>query len=262
MLLALLLLAVLLGAPGSAEAKRKKPPPLPPSPADLPEHINWLAIQLNKVLLEDSGAITGQIQKLVVDHLQVWMAAQTPTDVELRRELEKAFSQLHYPFVGDPAVFAAPWKGGVILGAGYTFSWTDQNRVNTLAIFESQNGKSHLAAVTNFVPRTDLHYEIVPAVGSDDFWFFTYGFSAGKSQPRLSAVLYAFDGRSLKTLWETHDVYDGKIDFAKDKVTIRYLKEDEYILEQAHRRKPPRHETQYRYTAKGLEVESVREIPF
>jgi hypothetical protein len=108
----------------------------------------------------------------------------------------------------------------------------------------------------------DLRYEFHPPRGSDDFWFFAWGTRSGKSQPRLSAVLYAFDGQNLKSLWETRDVYDGRMEVGENRVTIRYLKEDEYVREQSHGRKPPRHEATYRLTPKGLELESDREIPF
>jgi hypothetical protein len=89
-----------------------------------------------------------------------------------------------------------------------------------------------------------------------------YGFRTGKSQLRLSANLYDFDGQTLKTVWETRDVYDGKIDVDKDRVVIRYLKEDEYIRETAQRRKPPRYEATYKETSQGLELVADRQIPF
>ena len=57
-------------------------------------------------------------------------------------------------------------------------------------------------------------------------------------------------------------MYDGKMDVEKDKVVIRYLREEEYTREQAHRRKPQRHQTIYAITPGGLEVRSEQEIPF
>lgn len=256
-LLVLLLVATMLGA-GRAEAKKKLSPP----PPDLPGHINYLAKQLPGVMLEDAGPITGDIQKLVVDHMLQWMANRTPTDVEVRRELESAFSVLHYPLFGQPAVLAEPWKGGTVIGAGYTLGWTDYDRQNVVMVFENRDGKSRLATVTNFVPRTDLHYEMLPAQGGDDFRFFIYGFRLGKSQLRLTAILYSFDGQNLKSLWETHDVFDGKMDVQPDKVVIRYLKEDEYIREVTAKRKPPRHEAVYSITPNGLQLQNDHEIPF
>ena len=125
---------------------------------ELPAQINALAKQLPGMMLEDAGPITGQIQKLVVDHMAEWMANRTPTDVETRRELESFFSLLHYPVVALPAAFAQPWKGQMVIGAGYTFGWTDFDRQNVVAIFTSSGGKSHLVTVTNFVPRVDMHY--------------------------------------------------------------------------------------------------------
>jgi hypothetical protein len=257
--LALLLAGGALSA-GTVQAK-KKPPPQPPPPA-LAAHINDLAKQLPGVLLEDAGPITGEIQKLVVNHLAEWMANRTPTDVQVRRELESAFSLLHYPLSGDPAVFATLWKGGMVIGAGYTLGWTNFNKQNVVAIFYSQEGKSRLATVTNFTPYTDLHYEMLPAQGWDDLRFFIYGFRPGKSQLRLTAILYSFDGENLKSLWETHDAYDGKMEVQKDKVVIRYLREDEYIREVTAKRKPPRHEAVYLITPKGLKFQDDHEIPF
>jgi len=255
--LGLFLLAGVLSA-GLAEAKKKTPPP----PPGLPDHINSLAKQLPGVMLEDATPITSEIQKLVVDHMTGWMSNRTPSDVEVRRELENVFSLLHYPVFGQPMVFATPWKGSIVLGAGYTLGWNDFDRENVVMIFENRAGKSRLAAVTNFVPRTDLHYEVLPAQGWDDLRFFTYGFRLGKSQPRFSAILYSFDGQNLKPLWETHDVYDGKMDVDNRKVVIRYLKEEEYVREVTAKRKPPRHEAIYHLTPSGLTLETDHEIPF
>jgi hypothetical protein len=242
-----------------AEAKKKT---LPPPPADLPGHVNYLAQQLYGVMLDDSTPITDEIQKLVLDHLQEWMADRMPSDVEVRRQLEMAFSDLHYPLFGQPAAFAQSWKGQVVIGAGYTLGWSDYDRANVVAIFSSLLGHSRLITVTNFVPRTDLHYAFLQEPEGDALRFFIYGFQLGKSQPRLTAILYSFDGQNLKSLWEAHDVYDGKMDVEKDKVVIRYLREEEYAREQAHGRKPPRHETVYAITPGGLEVQSEQEIPF
>ena len=257
----LLLLAAALSFLVSVVAESKKKTP-PPPPADLPGHVNYLAQQLQGVMLDDSAPITDEIQKLVLDYLQEWMADRTPSDVEVRRQLEMAFSELHYPLFGGPAAFAQPWKGQVVIGAGYTLGWSDYDRLNVVAIFSSRLGHSRLATVTNFVPRTDLHYAFPQQPEGDALRFFIYGFRPGKSQPRLTAIFYSFDGQNLKSLWETHDIYDGKMDVEKDKVVIRYLREEEYTREQAHRRKPQRHQTIYAITPGGLEVRSEQEIPF
>lgn len=251
----------LTGALGAAYGKKKRSP-LPPPPPDLPGHVNYLARQLYGVPVDESGPITGKIQDLVVDHLKQWLADRAPGDVEVRRELESVFAQLQYPLFGQPAVFVKPWRGAQVIGAGYTLGWSDYDRVNVLALFEHRQGKTHLAALTNFVPRTDLHYEFIPAQGSDDFWFFVYGTRLGKSHPRLTAVLDSFNGQSLKSLWEKHDVYDGKMSVEQDKIVIRYLNEDEYVRETQRGRKPPRHEALYKITPRGLELQADREIPF
>jgi len=253
---------LLIGMFGAGVAEGRKKKALPPPPSNLSRQVNSSARQLPGVMLEDAEPITSKIQKLLLDHLQEWMANKTPSDVEVRRELESAFALLHWPIFGKPAVFDAPWKGGVVIGAGYTLGWTDYDRANVVALFVGRDGQSRLAAVTPFVPRTDLNYEVLPPRGWDDFRFFVYGFRLGKSQLRLTAILYSFDGQNLKSLWETHDAYDGKMDVQGDKVVIRYLKEDEYVREQVHGRKPPRHESIYKITPKGLELETDHEIPF
>ncbi len=258
---ALVLLAVAAGllVGAAAEAQKKTPPP---PPADLPGHVNYLAQQLPGVMLEDATPITDEIQKLVLAQLQEWIADRTPSDVEVRRELEMAFSELHYPLFGRAAAFARSWKGQLVIGAGYTQGWTDYDRTNVIAIFSNQLGRSRLITVTNFVPHTDLHYAFLQEPEGAALRFFIYGFRLGESQLRLTAILYSFDGQNLKSLWEAHDLYDGKIEFAKEKVVIRYLIEEEVAREQAHRRTPPRHQTVYAITPAGLEVQSEQEIPY
>lgn len=263
-----LIVFVIVFAPGVAQAKKKKSRTLPPSPPDLPGHVNYLVRQLYAVPLDESGPIASQIQKLIIDHFQEWLpgrmlaAGPAAPDVLIRREVEDVFSQLHYPFSGEPAVFVQPWKDSQLIAVGYTLGWSDYDRANVVALFESRDGKTRLGAFTNFVPRTDLHYEFLGASGNDDFRFFIYGTRLGKSHPRLTAILYSFDGKSLRPLWETHDVYDGKMEVGREKIVIRYLREEEYIREIAEHRHPPRHEAAYKITPQGLELETDHEIPF
>ena len=249
--------------------KKKSRTPLQP-PADLPGHIEFLGRQLLGTPLDESDPLTSQIQKLVVDHLEAWMANHlpvsapdgTPFDVQVRRQLESAFSKLHYPVFGHPNVFSESWNGGVLTAAGYTLGWSDYDRVNVIALFETREGKTRLVGTDGFVPHTDLQYAFLPAPDSTSFRFLAYGTRLGKSQSRLSAMLYAYDGRALKSLWETRDVYDGKLEVEKDSVVIRYLKEDEYIHELTYNRKPPRHLAVYKSTPQGLSLQSDTEIPF
>ena len=254
---AVILITVTLGL-GAAYGKQRTPPP----PTGLPAQINALAKQLPGVMLEDAGPIVGQIQKLVVDHMAAWIANRTPTDVEVRRELESVFSLLHYPEVALPAAFAFPWKDQMVIGAGYTLGWTDFDRQNVVAIFSSSGGKSRLVTVTNFIPRTDLHYQVLPPLAWDDLRFFIYGYRLGKSQERLTVVLYSFDGQSLKSLWESRDIYDGEMNVLKDQVTLKYLKEDEYVHAVQRKGKPPRHLATYQLTATGIQLLEEHEIPF
>lgn len=264
-----LLVVVGLTGPASAWARKKKPRKQAP-PADLPGHIEYLARQLYGLHLDESETLAGQIQKLVTDHMQEWLAQHPPSDkptgvpyhVEARRELENVFSKLHYPLYGWPATFAVNRKDHFLIGVGYTLGWSKYDRVNVLALFERREGKIRLAAVSHFVPRTDLHYEFLDSPDSDDFWFLAYGTRLGKSHPRLSAILYSFDGQTLKPLWETEDVYDGKMDVEKDRVVIRYMKENEFIEAATYGRTPPHHEAIYKITPKGLELVTDHEVPF
>lgn len=263
-LVSLVALGVILGPGVAAAAAAKKRQPVVPPVSDLPNYLSYLAWQLRGRHMDESGEITGEIQKRVLDHMQEWLAADPSRaeSVTARRELERVFFNLKYPTEAKPSCFEESWKGSAILGVGYTLYWTNYNRINVLALFVKDSGHVRLATVTSFIPMVDLLYELPPRQGPDDFRFVAYGTRPGKSQPRLSATLYSFDGQNLKPLWETHDVYDGKMDVSTGKVTIRYLKEDEYVREQAHKRKPPRHEATYRITPAGLELESDREIPF
>jgi len=255
---AIFILAALTACP-MCFAKRKKPPPPPP---DVSDHVRELAQKLYGMALDDAEPITGEIEKAVLSDLDAWAANRAPTDIEMRRELERVFSKLHYPLIGDPAVLAASWKGRTLLCAGYTLGWTDTNKVNVLAMFESAGGKTHRVTVTNFVPHTDLRFKALPATASGDFRIITYGSRLGKSQIRLTAVLYGYDGQALHRLWEVDDAYDGKIDITPTTVSLRYLKESEYIEAQTYHRKPPRYESTYKVTPEGLTLTADHEIPF
>ena len=257
-LLPLVFVMALGGGGTGAQGKKPKAPPPPP----LPGRVDYLAKQLIGVPLDESDALTSQIQKLVLDHLDEWMASRTPSVVEARRELESAFALLRNPLSADTNSFARPWKGDTLIGIGYTLRWTDYNRVNVLALYENRDGKSRRVALSNFVPHTDQAYEFLPSPESGDFRFLVYGFRTGKSHLRLAAKLYDFDGQNLKTVWEASDVYDGKIDVDKERVVIRYLKEDEYIRETALGRKPPRYQATYKETSQGLELVEDRQVPF
>ncbi len=257
----LALLAVAAGWLASAVALAQKNPTTPP-PADLPGHVNYLAQQLPGVMLEDATPITDQIEKLVLADLRDWMLDRTPSGVEARREVDMAFSELQYPLFGRGAAFARKWKDQVVIGAGYTLGWTDYDRTNVIAIFLNQGGHSHLVTVAHFVPHTDIHYTFVQEPDGPALRFFVHGLRLGESQLRLTAILYAFDGQSLKSQWEVHDLYGGKMDVEKDKVVIRYLIEGEIVHNEALRRTPPRHQTTYNITPTGLEVQSEQEIPY
>jgi hypothetical protein len=228
--------------------------------------VNLLAKQLYGIPLDESDAITGKVQNLVLNHMQQWLENRVgqnpPGDVDVRRELERVFAEIQYPVYAWPAAFVQPWRGAILYGVGYTLGWSDYDRANVLAIFENRQRILRLAAVTHFVPHTDLHCRLTTVPAAGDFRVLVYGTRLGKSQRRLTAALYSFDGESLRSLWQIQDAYDGRISVGQSGLSIRYLKEDEYIRETARGRKPPRYESVYKSTPQGLELETTREIPF
>lgn len=241
----------------------------PKSSQSLPAEINQLARQLYGIPYDEAGAIPHRIQDLVLGSLSAWLAggglrspSSYPQDVRVRMQLEHDFSDLKYPWFGRPAVFVRPWHGREVIGAGYTLGWSDFDRVNCVALFESRSGEIKMAAVTNFVPQSDIHYAFLPASPNGAFRFFVYGYLLGESQPRLTAILYSFDGKTLKSLWKSGVLYDGKIDVTPDTVTLRYLDESEYVQAVEQNHFPPGHESVYKVTPQGLALEGERQIPY
>lgn len=237
---------------------------------DLADRINALAQQLGGVQLADAGNIPSEVQKLVLGSLDAWMSRNAgsessspyPLDVRVRQELESYFSKLHYPIFGSPVVFVRPWNGGRLIGAGYTFGWSDFDRVNCVALYESRDGKTQRVALTNFVPGPDLHYAFLPPSHSGAFRFLVYGNKLGESHPRLTAILYSFNGKSLENSWEKQDLYDGTIEVTPQKVTLRYLIKNEYIQAVERQQLPPGHEAIYKVTPDGLALQTEQQIPF
>ncbi|HEV2349946.1 MAG TPA: hypothetical protein VG028_08905 [Terriglobia bacterium] len=256
------------GAPPGLAKKKKAP--VPPPVSNLSTQIESLGRQLLATPLDESDPLTSQVQQLVLDDLKNWFAKNppgpsadgTPYDVRVRREMEFAFSRLHYPVFGQPRVLSVPWNGSLITACGYTLGWSDFDRANVVAVYETRDGKTRRGGVDHFVQRTDLHFRIFPGPDSSSFRFLAYGLRLGKSQPRLSAALYGYDGHSLKSLWQVHDMYDGKLELDNGVLVIRYLKEEEYINALTYNQKPPRHMATYKPSAQGLTLMSDREIPF
>jgi hypothetical protein len=249
---------MVLGA-GAAQGRKKKKQGPPP---DLPGHVSYLAHQLYGLNLDDSEGITTKIQSLVVQHLEKWIENRTPSDVEVRKEIERVFSELQYPAVASGAVFEASWKNENLIGAGYSLGWSDIWRRNVVVLFASSNGHTQKVALTTFVPRTDLHYLVLPPAASGDFRFLIYGSRLGKSHPRLTAALYSFDGQNLRSSWETQDLFGGKLSVEGGRLVISYLKEDEFIRDTAQGHYPPRYQVTYTITPKGIQLASERQIPF
>lgn len=256
--LASLLIGVIAFGAGMAQAREKKQK----APPGLAAQIRTLGKQLYGQEVDDAKPVTDKIQKLVVGHLNTWIANRSPDIVEVRHELEEAFSELEYPAVGTPAIFIAPWKNVELIGAGYTLGWSDIWRVNVLVIYENQNGRTREVTTTHFVPRTDLHYVILPPSASGDFRFLAYGWKLGMSHPRLTAVLYNFDGKKLQSEWNIEDLFDGKLTVSNNQLVIRYLNESEYVRETQLGHLPPRHERIYEITPQGLKLETERDVPY
>jgi hypothetical protein len=259
--LAALLAAVFLLAPVNSQARKKKPKPLTPEEA-FAQRIASIAQPLYGLAMDESHERTGEVQKLVVGHMREWLEqhppkgepADIPYDVDVRRELESNFSRLRFPVYAWPSTFAVPWKDRLMIGAGYTLGWSKYERANVLALFEREQGKVKLAAVTYFIPRVDLHYHFLPPPPSGDFRFLAYGTRLGKSHPRLSVELYSFDGQKLTSLWKTEDVYDGKLAVEGNRVVLNYMKEAEFIEAATYNRIPPRREAIYKVTPEGVQL--------
>ena len=256
----------------SAQVAPEKRIKLPPPPADLPGHVNYLARQLYGVALDESDPLTAQIENLVLGHMGPWLSAHppgsapaagpgdVPYDVKVRRELERVFSELQYPFDARCAAFEKPFGTGEMVGMGYSLGWDQFNRASVVALFQVSGGAAQQVAVSHFTPYVDLQFQLLspPQPDADQVWFVAYGTRLGKSHPRLSAALYAYDGKALQTLWQKTDIYDGRVSFAGDHMAINYLNEDEFTQAVAERTPAVRHETVYRLGPKGFEVDSER----
>ncbi len=263
-----LLVATLLGAASIAGAKKKKPP----EPTDVPSRIAALGQQLWGVPLDESGPLTSQIEKLVFDYMNQWLAAHPPDAqpapgqmtyvLRVRREIESLFAGLHSPVYATGNTFEQPFNGGQLLAAGYTLGWSDFDRANVLALYQLRGGSVQQVALTHFLPDVDVrfHFFNPPPAAAGQFWFLMYGSRLGKSSPRLSAELYAFDGQALKSLWKIQDVYDGHFSFpaAGGRVVLSYLKEDELTQAIASNQQVARHESAYRVAPDGLDLEYDR----
>jgi hypothetical protein len=256
--LAGLLVAAVALCIGTAQARKKEAKPKP----GLPDQVSSLGKKLYGLDIEDAKPITDEIQKLVVAHLNTWIANRSPNIVEVRHELEQAFSKLEYPAVGTPSIFIAPWKNVKLIGAGYTLEWSNIWRINVLVIYENQNGQTREITTTRFVPRTDIHYAIMATTPGGDFRFLAYGWRLGMSHARLSAVLYSFDGKTLESQWKVENLFDGKVTASNDVVVVSSVDEDEYIRQTQQDQLPARHEKTYKLTPQGLQLEGARDVPY
>jgi hypothetical protein len=253
----LLVAAIALGM-GTAQTGKKKPKPQP----GLPDHVSLLGKKLYGLDIEEAKPVTDEIQKLVVGHLNTWIANRTPNIVEVRHDLEQTFSKLEYPAVGTPSIFIAPWNNVKLIGAGYTLEWSNIWRINVLVIYENQNDQTRELATTSFVPRTDIHYAIMAPTPSGDFRFLAYGWRLGMSHARLSAVLYSFDGKTLEPQWKVENLFDGKLTASNNVVVVSFVEEDEYIRQTQQGQLPARHEKTYKLTPQGLQLEGARDVPY
>jgi hypothetical protein len=264
--LVLAILAIL--AAGIAASAKKKGR----SPAGVPAQVAQLGQQLWGVPLDESGPLTGQIEKLVLDYMNQWLAAHPPDAhpapgettyvLKVRSEIEGLFAGLHSPVYAYGDTFERPYNGGQLLGAGYTLGWSDFDRANVIALYDLRNGTVQQVALTHFLPDVDVrfHFFNPPAAAAGQFWFLIYGTRLGKSSPRLSAELYSFDGKTLKSLWTIKDVYDGRFSFpaAESRVVLSYLKEDELTQAIASNGQVARHEAAYHVAPGGMDLEYDR----
>lgn len=255
----LFVLAIMLMPAGSAWGRREvgsKPS------TGLPERISNIAVHLTGTRLDESPPLTNEIEKLVVAHLDRWMADRSPNIVEVQQELDRVFSKLLNPAYENSRAFQAPWNGSNLIGAGYTLGWSDIWRTSVVVLFECRGGHCSQAALAHFVPGNDLHYLVLPAGPSGDFRFIIYGTRLGKSHPRLSANLYSFDGKKLESLWEIRDKFDGTLTRQGDQILVRYLEEGEFIRATTEGRRPPRYESVYQIAPQGLKFVADHVVPY
>lgn len=223
------------------------------------------------VQLIDAGKVPAQAQKFVLSHLTAWMTGggfqlnqpgSYSPDVRVRMKLEQYFSKLQYPIFGSPVVFAKPWKGGELIGALFTLGWSDFDRVNTFALYESKGGVTRQAATGSFFSGPEMQYALLPPSPAGAFRFIIYGNRLGKSQPRLDVALYSFDGKQLQKLWQQENLYDGRITVTPGTVTLRYLIESEYVQAVQQGQWPDWHEDVYRITPQGVAFEAEHLTPY
>jgi hypothetical protein len=259
-------LGLLASAPATFAKKKKQ------EPADLPTRIAAIAQQLWGVPLDESQPLTSQVEKLVLDHMNQWFASHPPGEqagagnepyaVQVRREIEGLFADLHNPLYANVNTFERPFGDGQLLAAGYTLGWSDFDRANVIALYQIHGTTVQQAVLTHFLPDVDIRFHLLepPASAAGQFWFLAYGNRLGKSSPRLSAELYAFDGKTLKSLWKIQDVYDGKFSFSPTggRVVMSYLKEDELTQAIATNQQVTRHEAAYHVAPDGLDREYDR----
>ena len=257
-LVCMLMAAIAIGI-GTAQARPKKGDA---QPMGLPEKISTLGTKLYGQEIDDAKPITDEIQKLVVAHLNTWIANRSPNIIQVRQELDRLFAKLQYPAAGISSAFRAPWKGMQLIGAGYTLEWSNIWRVNVLVIYENQNGHTREVTISHFVPRTDLHFATLAPSSAGDFRFLAYGYRLGMSHPRLTAILYSFDGKTLQPQWKSEDLFDGKLSINNNLLVISYVNEDEYIRQTQQGRLPSRHEKTYKVTPQGIQFESEHDIPY
>lgn len=263
----ILLIIALLAAGPAALAKKKKQ-----QPADLPTRVASIAQLLWGMPLDESQPLTSQVETLVLDHMNQWFTSHPPEGqpspgsgpyaVEVRREIESLFADLHSPLYANVNTFERPFGDGRLLAAGYTLGWSDFDRANVIALYEIHGATVQQAALTHFLPDVDIRFHLFdpPPAAAGQFWFLAYGNRLGKSSPRLSAELYAFDGKALKSLWKIQDVYDGRFSFSPTggRVVMSYLKEDELTQAIASNQQVMRHEAAYHVAPDGLDQEYDR----
>jgi hypothetical protein len=256
--IALGLLTSLTGAAPRLEAKKRNSR----LSIGLPAQIHQLILKAYGLSIQEAKPTTDEIQNLTIRHLDRWIQNRAPNFVEARRELEREFGTLRYPFYVQCSAFEARWKSRQVIGAGYSLGWSKYDRVNVVALYEKSGNRTRRIALTHFVPRTNLNYIVVPPDSAGDFRFFIWGTRPGKAQPRLTAILYSSNRRGLKPLWEKKNLFDGKIEVQNNQVVLTYVDETSFVNAVQQNTLPHRHQAIYQLLPQGLKFESERNIPF
>lgn len=100
--------------------------------------------------------------------------------------------------------------------------------------------------------RHGLFLTQVPAHREGELWYLARGVRFGASHRNLTAVLYSFDGRKLRPIWQQRDLPRGELTITDNGIELKYLD-----LARYQKATPPYFRTEkLRFTESGLEPQN------